>query len=148
MHKIAEIKISYTSNKLVHDKIKSSSEAHKLFLDTWNLKTMEFQEEFKIILLNRANEPLGIYPLSKGGTSSTVVDSKILFSVALKCHASGVILAHNHPSGNKNPSGEDISITKSLIKVGKLLDVIILDHIILTNDGYFSFADSGMMNIN
>lgn len=148
MHKIAEIKISYTSNKLVHDKIKSSSEAYKLFLNNWNLKTMEFQEEFKIILLNRANEPLGIYPLSKGGTAGTVVDSKILFSVALKCHASGVILAHNHPSGNKNPSGEDISITKSLIEGGKLLDVTILDHIILTNEGYFSFADSGMMNIN
>ena len=147
MHKIAEIKISYSSNKLSNEKIKSSSQAHKLFLGTWNSKTMEFQEECKIILLNRANEPLGIYNLSKGGSSGTVVDSKIIFSVALKCHASGIIIAHNHPSGNKNPSGEDINITKNLIKAGKLLDVIILDHIILTNDEYFSFADNGMMNV-
>jgi len=109
------------------------------------MDTIEYFEEFKILLLNRANFVLGIYTVSKGGIAGTIVDSKVIFGVALKAAASGLIVAHNHPSGNLKPSSNDIEITKSLVAAGKILDVKVLDHIIVANTGYFSFADEGML---
>lgn len=106
---------------------------------------MEFKEEFYIILLNRANKVLGWYKVSEGGMSGTVVDPKLVFSIALKSLASSLVLAHNHPSGNLKPSNEDINLTKKLKEAGALLEIPVLDHLILTTDGYFSFGDEGMM---
>jgi DNA repair protein RadC len=103
------------------------------------------REEFYILLLNRANRIYGYYLLSQGGTSGTVVDPKLIFSIALKCNAHGIILAHNHPSGNTKPSEADIQITKKVKEGGKLLEIDVLDHIILTSDSYLSFADEGLM---
>jgi DNA repair protein RadC len=114
-------------------------------LNSWSKNTIELQEEFKILLLNRANVVLGVYSMSKGGVSGTFVDAKLIFSVALKCNASSIILAHNHPSGNLNPSQADKNITKKLVSAGKYLDVSILDHVIITKDDYYSFADNGLM---
>ena len=106
---------------------------------------MEFKEEFYIILLNRANKVLGWYKVSEGGMSGTVVDPKLVFSIALKSMASAILLSHNHPSGNLKPSNEDINLTKRLKEAGALLEIPVLDHLILTSDGYYSFADEGMM---
>lgn len=106
---------------------------------------MEIREEFNILLLNRANHVLGWFNVSIGGVASTVVDPKVIFSVALKCNASGIILSHNHPSGNLNPSDADLNLTKKLNSGGKLLEINILDHLILTTDRYYSFADEGML---
>lgn len=100
---------------------------------------------FQIILLNRANRVLGIVPISVGGTAGTVADPKVIFVSALKCNASSVILCHNHPSGNLKPSQADIELTRKLKAAGQFLDLPVLDHIILTKDAYFSFADEGMM---
>jgi DNA repair protein RadC len=94
-----------------------------------------------ILLLNRANVVLGVYNLSKGGSSSTIVDAKILFSVALKCNASSIILAHNHPSGNLVPSNSDLELTKRLIAASKFLNIPILDHLIISKSGFYSLAD-------
>ena len=143
---ICEIKVSYINDSKDKTKISGSNMAYKLFLDSWNKGTIQLQEEFKILLLNRANQVLGIYPLSKGGVSGTLVDPKLVFSVALKCNASGIIMAHNHPSGNLNPSENDKALTKKLISAGNFLDIKILDHIILTSGGFFSFSDEGIMN--
>lgn len=143
--KISEIKVSYSSNNEKKLVIKTSNEAYDVFIDTWNMDTIELQEEFKLLLLNRANKLLGIYHLSKGGTSSTIVDNKLVFSVALKCQASGIILAHNHPSGNLRPSEADKQVTRKVKKGGEYLDITLLDHVILTKDGYFSFADEGLL---
>ncbi len=102
-------------------------------------------EEFWILLLNRANKVIGKEQISSGGISGTVVDAKVIFRKALEISASSLILAHNHPSGQLRPSQADIDITKRLVNAGKTLEVSVLDHLIVTEKGYLSFADEGMM---
>ena len=141
---ISEIKVSYSSGNKDKTKITGSESAYRLLISCWDNSIIEFQEEFKILLLNRANKVLGIYSVSKGGVSGTLVDPKLIFSVALKCNASSIILAHNHPSGNLNPSESDKYLTKKLISAGKFMDISVLDHLIVTAESYFSFADEGL----
>jgi len=100
-------------------------------------------EEFWILILNRANIVIKKEQISIGGIAGTVADPKIIFKKALENLASGIILVHNHPSGNKNPSEEDIKLTNRVKEAGKILDLPVLDHIIFTNNGYYSFADDG-----
>ncbi len=140
---IAEIKVSYSNNQPLKVKLTNSNILYKFLLSKWNMDIIEFQEESKLILVNKANMVLGIYELSKGGISGTVVDIKIVLSVALKCHASGIILVHNHPSGNLTPSESDKQITKKLKQACELLDINLLDHLIITKENYYSFSDSG-----
>lgn len=102
-------------------------------------------EEFWVILLNRANKVIDTKLIGRGGVSSTVVDSKVIFSFALESLASGIILGHNHPSGNLKPSNSDIRLTKKIVDAGKIMEVPILDHIIVGDNEYFSFADEGMI---
>ncbi|HXH98781.1 MAG TPA: DNA repair protein RadC [Sphingobacteriaceae bacterium] len=102
-------------------------------------------EEFWIVLLNRANKITSKHLISKGGQAGTVADPKIIFNTALQHQATSVILAHNHPSGNLKPSSADISLTNKLVAAGKLLDIGVLDHLIITDKEYYSFADDGMM---
>jgi DNA repair protein RadC len=106
---------------------------------------MCLREEFKMILLNRANRVLGLFTVSQGGQAGTVADPKIIFATALKANTASIILAHNHPSGNLKPSQADISLTQKLVSAGQLLDIAVLDHLILTSEEYFSFADQGLM---
>lgn len=143
--KISEIKVSYSLNNQKKPKVKTSMEAYGVLIDSWDSDIIELQEEFKLLLLNGANKILGVYHLSKGGTSSTIVDNKLIFSVALKCQASGIILAHNHPSGSLYPSEADKQVTRKVKKGGECLDIKLLDHLIITKDGYFSFADEGLL---
>ena len=107
------------------------------------MDTIELQEEFKVVLLNRANEVLGVYSLSKGGITGTIVDQRLIFAVALKCNATGIILCHNHPSGNLKPSEADVTMTSKIKKCGELFDISLLDHLIITKNGYFSFTQDG-----
>jgi DNA repair protein RadC len=102
-------------------------------------------EEFLILLMNRNNQIMGWERISSGGVAGTVVDPKIIFKRALDKKASSIILAHNHPSGNLKPSAQDIKLTKSLVASGSLLDLPVLDHLIITESGFFSFADEGML---
>jgi DNA repair protein RadC len=102
-------------------------------------------EEFWIILLGRASKVLGKELISKGGLSGTVADPKVIFHIALQHQASGIILVHNHPSGNLKPSHQDISLTKNLTAAGKMLDIQIFDHLIITDNGYFSFGDESLL---
>ena len=96
--------------------------------------------------MNRSNSVLGILEISKGGISGTVTDTRIIFAAAIKGNASGIICAHNHPSGNLNPSESDSKITQKIKEAGNLMDIQLLDHIILTMDGeYYSFADNGLL---
>jgi DNA repair protein RadC len=145
MNTIKEIKVSYSSGNKDKIKITNSKETYKLFLSCWSLRTIELQEEFKVLLLNRNNQVLGIYPLSKGGVSGVIVDAKLVYSVALKCNASSIIVAHNHPSGNLQPSEADLKMTSKLKEAGAYLDITLLDHLIITRDGYYSFADKSQM---
>ena len=143
MNTIREIKLSYSKNGIESIKITGSESAYKLLLDNWDMDTIELQEEFKVLLLNRANHVLGIYPLSKGGVSGTVVDVKLLLASALKANASSIIIAHNHPSGNLKPSESDTRLTKKIKEGAKLLDITLLDHVIVAIAGYYSYSDEG-----
>jgi DNA repair protein RadC len=100
-------------------------------------------EEFWIVLLNRANKIISVEPISSGGITGTVVDTRILFSSALKSNAISIILSHNHPSGSLRPSAADEELTRKIRDAGKLLDVQLLDHLIISESGYYSFADEG-----
>lgn len=102
-------------------------------------------ESFWVILLNRANRVVRQYQVSKGGIAGTVADPKLIFKNALDALASGIIVAHNHPSGNLNPSQADIDLTQKLKDAGKLLDIQLLDHLIISGQRYFSFADEGIL---
>ncbi len=127
---------------LKRDKITSSKDAADIFQSA--LSDIK-HEEFWILLLNRANKIIGKHVISKGGVAGTVVDLKILFKIAIENLASSVILCHNHPSGNTKPSEADITLTKKIKESGTLLDISILDHIIIADLSFFSFADEGMM---
>lgn len=100
-------------------------------------------EEFWVLLLDRSNKVIGHQMISRGGVSGTMVDAKLVFKPALDRLASHLILCHNHPSGNLQPSMQDITLTKKLVQAGKHMDVSVLDHVIITAHGYFSFADEG-----
>jgi DNA repair protein RadC len=102
-------------------------------------------EEFWIILLNRANRVVKKYQISQGGVTGTVADPKIIFKAALEELASGIILAHNHPSGNLTASQADVDLTKKLAAGGRLLEIQVLDHLIIAGQKYFSFADEGLI---
>ncbi|MEQ9297612.1 MAG: JAB domain-containing protein [Cyclobacteriaceae bacterium] len=97
------------------------------------------------MLLDRQNKVLGQRTLFQGGLSSMAVDPKIVFAVALKSLASQVIIAHNHPSGNLKASNQDIALTKKLVRIGELHDLPVIDHLIVTDEGYYSFSNEGMM---
>ncbi|MFC4738975.1 JAB domain-containing protein [Flavobacterium ponti] len=142
---IAEIKVSYSTNQVDKIKLVNCKETFEFILSKWDLDIIEFQEECKVILVNRANFVLGIYNLSKGGISGTVVDVRIILSVALKCNASGIILAHNHPSGNMKPSEADRKITKKLKESCDLIDITLIDHFIISKNSFFSFSQDGIL---
>lgn len=142
---IPHIEISYVSDveSIGRVSIRSSHDAYKAFMSAWNTSTIEYIENFYILHLNRGNYVLGISHISKGGVSGTVVDAKVIFGHALLTASCGIILAHNHPSGSCSPSTQDLELTKKLKEAGELLDIQVLDHIIITKDGYYSFADEG-----
>lgn len=142
---VAEIKVSYSTNQVYKIKLTNCAEVFEFILSKWDLDIIEFQEECKIILVNRANFVLGIYELSKGGVTGTVVDVRVILSVALKCNASGIILVHNHPSKNLKASKADRKITRKLKESCDLLEISLIDHLIITRHSFFSFAQDGLI---
>ena len=142
---LAEIEVSYKPNKGSLVNLNNSEHIYKVVLGNWDKGTLELQEEMKVVLLNRSNQLLGIYTLSKGGISGTMVDVKLLLSVALKCVASHIAVVHNHPSGNLTPSKADVDITTKIKRAAEQVDILLLDHLIITKDGYYSFADHGKL---
>lgn len=123
-------------------KITTSTDAFEILLPVFADLN---HEEFWILILNQANYVIGTQLISKGGMAGTVADPKIIFKTALEHNAAYVILAHNHPSGNLKPSQQDTSITKKLVEAGKMLDLYVLDHLIVTNKLFYSFADHGLI---
>lgn len=142
---ISEVEISYRNHCCMRDapRVSASVDAEKIFRENWSAD-IELLEEFVVMLLNKANQVKALFRVSRGGVDGTVVDVRIVFAVALKAIASGIILAHNHPSGNLCPSQADIDLTKKFRSAGAVLDLKILDHIILApHGGFYSFADEG-----
>lgn len=119
-------------------KVISNTETVNFLRSIW-ADDIEYRERFYAVYLNRQNKILGYFIISVGGGHCTVVDTKMIFQPAINSHASYIILAHNHPSGNINPSDIDLRITKRIVEAGKILEIPILDHIILTVNNSYSF---------
>ena len=147
LYKIAEIELVYRTNVKASQRpqVTTSKEVYQILMQCWDKNKIEFVEQFKILLLNRGGRVLGIFEVSSGGVSGTIADPKLIFSAALKANASSLILAHNHPSGNTAPSEADRALTKKVKKAGELLEISVLDHVIVTTEGYRSLADEGEM---
>lgn len=147
-NKVNEIQISYKERitSPFWKKINSSRDASELLYEHWNKNTIEVQESFKVILLNNSNKVKGIYQLSQGGITGTLIDLRILFAVVLKSLSVAIILTHNHPSGKLLPSEADKKITQKVKKAAQLFDVKVLDHLIIAPNGdYYSFADNSIL---
>jgi DNA repair protein RadC len=144
--KVSEVQLTYKTNVKNSEraKVTSSSTCYDLIKPFFE-DVIEYKEKFCVVLLNRNNKVLGVHTLSVGGTYSTVVDPKILFQSVILSNASAIILAHNHPSGTLSPSEDDKKITEKLKSGCNLFDISCLDHIILTDEGFYSFADNGLM---
>lgn len=129
---------------LASEKIKIISSFQSYQILKPNLEDLH-TEEFFVLLLNRGNYLIKKLQLSSGGLSATIVDSRVLFKAAIDSLATGMILAHNHPSGSLEPSEQDLRLTKKIVEFGKLIQIDVLDHLILTDTNYFSFADNGLI---
>ncbi len=129
-----------TSDIINREKITSSKTVAQIFIA---LLSDLPHEEFWIMLLNRANKIIHKQKISQGGISGTVIDIRIIMKLGIEKLASSIILCHNHPSGNINPSTQDHTITKKIKEAGKILDIPVIDHIIIADNNYYSFADEG-----
>lgn len=143
---INEITINYKAAPIaVENKVTSSKNAYDILMSNWD-EDIHFLESFVVLHLSSMNKVKGLHRVSKGGLTGTLADTRVIFAAALKNLATAIVLAHNHPSGNLVPSTPDRTLTKKLKEAGDLLDITVLDHLILTpEDGYYSFADEGLL---
>lgn len=143
---VSEIKVLYSlkqkQSELHH--VKSSVDSHEVLRNIWSTN-IDYKEEFMILLLNRANKVIGYNHISSGGASACIVDPRQIFQSAILANASSIVLSHNHPSGNTKPSQIDIDITNKIKNGAAFFDINVIDHLIITSEGYFSFADEGIM---
>lgn len=135
-----KIKVSITGGERYQ--IKSPDDVANVCRSIFNADTLQWTEEVMIICLNRANVVMGYSKISSGGFSGTVCDPRVIMTFALQCAASSIILAHNHPSGNLTPSSGDIEMTKKIKQACSYLDVNLLDHVIITDEGYYSIFEN------
>lgn len=143
----SEIYIKYEPKvqPISRPKIQSSEDAYLQCLYFLGVDNLTIKEEAVVLFLNRGNRVLGGYKVSSGGITATVVDIRIILAIALKCLASGIILAHTHPSGELNPSQADKGLTLKLKEASKMMDISLMDHLIITSETYFSFADESIL---
>ena len=147
IYKIAEVEISYRTKVKPSERprVGDSKDAYQMFLQQWDVNKIELLEQFYVMYLNRTNKVITIYELASGGIDGVVADPRLIFSIGLKIAACSIMLAHNHPSGNLKPSKADEDLTQKIKQAGKFLDIKLLDHLILTEERYFSFADEGLI---
>lgn len=145
--KVAEVELANKTKVKASERplIKSSKDGCKTFLKVWNENKIVLQEEFKVLLLNAANRVTGVYEASAGGITGTVANPRLILAAAIKSLSVCIILAHNHPSGNLKPSRADEELTLKIKEAGKYHDIKVLDHIIVSSEGYYSFADEGLL---
>ena len=143
---LKELKVVPTGNTFESVKIMSSKNAETVIRQFY-FEDIDIYESCFILLLNRANRTVGYAKISQGGVACTVVDTKIIMKYAVDTLASAIILAHNHPSGELRPSAEDKHLTNRVAEAAKILEVTLMDHIIITSDGYTSMADEALINV-
>lgn len=142
---LPEIELKYKKGDTLRCKITSSKDAAELFMKFYDEDVFELTESVIVIYLNTANNTIGWMKHSSGGTDQTVIDPKLIVGAALKMGASGIIISHNHPSGNRLPSSHDRDVTKKIKQGCSYFGILLLDHIIVTTDSYYSFGDEGEM---
>ncbi|HPH85448.1 MAG TPA: JAB domain-containing protein [Ferruginibacter sp.] len=144
---VAEVELVYRTKvkPSQRPKITTSVDAYEILQKIWNRDKIELVEEFKVLLLNRSNKVLGVLDASSGGITGTVADPRIILTAAIKANAVGIVLSHNHPSGSVKPSRADEELTVKIREAARFLDMTVLDHIIITSEGYYSFADEGLL---
>ena len=140
---VGEVELTYKSTSKSRNKIYSSEDAYEVLLSTYREGTICYKEYFKVLFLNQAKQVLGYTLISEGGITDTTVDVRVILQAALLTNSVALILAHNHPSGSMKPSRQDIEITKQVKEAARLMRITVLDHLILTDTGYYSFADEG-----
>ena len=145
--RVAEVELVYKTKIKPSErpKISSVGDSYKLLKELWNENTIEMQEEFKVMLLNRGNKVIGVYEASAGGLTGTVADPRLILAAAIKSLAVSIILSHNHPSGNLTPSRADEELTQKIKVAASYHDIKVIDHIIITSEGYYSFANEGLL---
>lgn len=146
-YQLAEVELVYKVKVKASERpvITNADDAHKILYSTWDKNRMNIAEEFKVLYLNGSNRVIGVYEISMGGITGTVADPRLILAAALKSLAVSIILAHNHPSGNLKPSQADIELTKKVKEASAFHDIRLLDHVILSSEGYFSFANDGLL---
>lgn len=147
MNAVAEVELVYRSKVKASERpqIVSSKDAYELFLALWEEGKLDLVEQFKVLFLNRANKVLCVYNVSSGGITGTVADPRLIYAAALKVNAVSLVLCHNHPSGNLKPSRADELLTEKIKGAGAFLDIKVLDHLVVSSEGYYSFADEGLL---
>ena len=140
---VGEVELSYKPKFKNIYKVISSEDAYKYLLPTYREGTICYKEYFKVLFLNQANQVLGYTLISEGGITETSVDVRVILQAALLTNSVALVLAHNHPSGNLKPSRQDMEITKQVKNAAQLMRITVLDHLILTDAGYYSFSDEG-----
>ena len=144
--KLRELSIGYSPKETPLPQIRNSLDAYLLLKELFEPNSLGLNEQFVVLFMNRANRVIGGLKAFKGGISATVVDQRIIFATALKVLASGIVIAHNHPSGNLDASEEDLKLTKKIKDAGELLDIRLIDHLILgINHDYASFTEKGWL---
>ena len=142
-YKVGEVKLSYKPKFKNQQKVTCSEDAYRYMLSTYKKGTICYKEYFKVLFLNQDNQILGYTLISEGGITETCADVRLIMQAALLTNSVAIILVHNHPSGSMKPSRQDMEITKQVKEAARLMRITVLDHIILTDAGYYSFADEG-----
>ena len=140
-----EITLKYKTGNYKKTKISTSLDAFQVLLELYDEDTVDYRETAFVLFLNKANNTIGWMKISEGGTTATIIDPKMIFATALKCNASGIILSHNHPSGQLIASDEDRNITSRMVSSGSILGIKVLDHVIVCRSGYYSMSDEGLL---
>ena len=145
--RVAEVELVYKTKVKASErpKVNSSKDIYNILKQVWDENKIDMLEEFKVIFLNRANRVTGVYDASSGGITGTVADPRLILAAAIKSLSVSIVLSHNHPSGNLKPSRADEELTLKIKEAANYHDINVLDHIIISSEGYYSFADEGLI---
>lgn len=145
--RLAEIRAVYKSRTKVETRknLRKPSDSAEYLRAIWNQRTIELTEDFVVLCLNHAHQVIGWVRVASGAFSSCQVEPRVIFAIALQTASAALVLAHNHPSGDLTPSPDDKAVTERLVQGGRLLNIRVLDHVILSKEGSFSFSDNGLI---
>ena len=147
LFQVSEIQVSYLPKFKASERprVSTAKQAYDVLINNWDMSRIHMQEQMYMLLLNTAGSVIGISLISTGGKAGTLADPKIIFSIALKAQAATIVVAHNHPSENLKPSQADLNLTRRLVEAGKVLDLLVVDHLIVTTEKFYSFGDEGLI---